>query len=133
MESNSLKTYPEKYNTEIGKSMMGKYMHIPHIWKRDRHLNIPQITFLGAARTVTGSKYLIEYKNKKILVDCGLFQGIKDDRLKNRKELPVSPKKIDAIILTHAHLDHSGYIPLMVKEGFKVIFMPQKQPLNYVK
>lgn len=83
------------------------------------NIKTPQITFLGASRTVTGSKYLVEYKSKKIFVDCGLFQGLKDDRLKNRQKLPIFPKNVDAIILTHAHLDHSGYIPLMVKEGFK--------------
>ncbi len=83
------------------------------------NIKVPQITFLGASKTVTGSKYLIEYKDKKIFVDCGLFQGLKDDRLKNRQKLPIFPKNVDAIILTHAHLDHSGYIPLMVKEGFK--------------
>lgn len=87
--------------------------------KKNRTIKVPQITFLGASKTVTGSKYLLEYLDKKILVDCGLFQGVKDDRVKNRKELPIPPKRVDAIILTHAHLDHSGYIPLMVKEGFK--------------
>lgn len=119
METNLLKTYPDSDEIKAKKGLIDRYMRIPHLWKKNRQLNIPQITFLGAARTVTGSKYLIEYKDKKILVDCGLFQGIKDDRVKNRSELPISPKKIDTIILTHAHLDHSGYIPLMVKEGFK--------------
>ena len=79
----------------------------------------PQITFLGATKTVTGSKYLLEYKNKKILIDCGLFQGSKDDRDRNRMPLPIFPANLDAIILTHAHLDHTGYIPLIVKNGFK--------------
>jgi metallo-beta-lactamase family protein len=78
----------------------------------------PRITFLGAARTVTGSKYLVEFKGKKILIDCGLFQGLKEDREKNRKPLPLKPEDIDAVLLTHAHLDHSGYIPLLVKNGF---------------
>ncbi|MDR2778270.1 MAG: MBL fold metallo-hydrolase [Rickettsiales bacterium] len=78
----------------------------------------PRITFLGATKIVTGSKYLLEFRNSKILVDCGLFQGTKDDRQKNRKDIPVEPKDIDAILLTHAHLDHSGYIPLLVKRGF---------------
>ncbi|MDR2760311.1 MAG: MBL fold metallo-hydrolase [Rickettsiales bacterium] len=82
-------------------------------------LEQPQITFLGATGTVTGSKFLLEYKNKKILVDCGLFQGLGEDKIKNRRPLIIPPKKVDAIILTHAHLDHCGYIPLMVKEGFK--------------
>ena len=78
-----------------------------------------QITFLGATQTVTGSKYLLESGNTKILVDCGLFQGLKELRLRNWNKLPVHPRNLDAIILTHAHLDHSGYIPLLVKEGFK--------------
>lgn len=78
-----------------------------------------QLTFLGAAQTVTGSKYLVEHLNKKILVDCGLFQGQKNLRKRNWESLPVDPKTIDAVILTHAHIDHSGYIPLLVKNGFR--------------
>lgn len=77
-----------------------------------------EITFLGATGTVTGSKYLVTVGSKKILVDCGLFQGLKNLRLKNWGPLPVDPKTLDAVILTHAHLDHSGYIPLLVKNGF---------------
>ena len=119
MENKLLRPHPKE---DVGKkkgNFIGNYV-IPHILgKNKKTIDVPLITFLGAARTVTGSKYLIRYKDKKILIDCGLFQGIKDDKIKNKKELPLSPKKIDAIILTHAHLDHSGYIPLMVKEGFK--------------
>ncbi|HKQ29806.1 MAG TPA: MBL fold metallo-hydrolase [Burkholderiales bacterium] len=77
-----------------------------------------QISFLGAAGTVTGSKYLVEAGGKKLLVDCGLFQGYKQLRLRNRSALPVSPREIDAVLLTHAHIDHSGYLPLLVKSGF---------------
>ena len=77
-----------------------------------------QITFLGAAGTVTGSKYLVNTGDKNILVDCGLFQGYKQLRLRNRAPLPIDPRKIDAVVLTHAHLDHSGYLPLLVKNGF---------------
>ncbi|HLG29455.1 MAG TPA: MBL fold metallo-hydrolase [Candidatus Brocadiales bacterium] len=77
-----------------------------------------EIAFLGATGTVTGSKYLLTIGSKKILVDCGLFQGFKQLRLRNWAPLPVDPTKIDAVILTHAHLDHSGYLPLLVKEGF---------------
>lgn len=77
------------------------------------------IQFLGAAQTVTGSKYLIRFRGKKILVDCGLFQGMKDLRLKNWNPFPVEPASIDAVVLTHAHIDHSGYIPRLIKEGFR--------------
>jgi len=78
-----------------------------------------KLTFLGATGTVTGSKYLLEHAGKKILVDCGLFQGLKELRLRNWEKLPVDPASIDAVLLTHAHIDHSGYIPLLVKRGFK--------------
>jgi metallo-beta-lactamase family protein len=76
------------------------------------------LTFLGAAGTVTGSKYLLEIGRKRILVDCGLFQGFKQLRLRNWAPLPVRPSAIAAVVLTHAHLDHSGYLPLLVKNGF---------------
>ena len=78
-----------------------------------------KITFLGAAGTVTGSKTLIETQTQKILVDCGLFQGLKELRNQNWEDFPIDPTEIDAIILTHAHLDHCGYIPVLVKNGFK--------------
>jgi metallo-beta-lactamase family protein len=77
------------------------------------------LTFLGASGTVTGSKYLVEFGKTKVLVDCGLFQGLKELRLKNWECLPFHPKNIDAVVLTHAHLDHSGYIPLLIKYGFR--------------
>jgi metallo-beta-lactamase family protein len=77
-----------------------------------------RMTFLGASRVVTGSKYLFQYHNKNILVDCGLFQGSKEDRAKNWDPIPIAAKELDAILLTHAHLDHSGCIPLLVKKGF---------------
>lgn len=77
-----------------------------------------KITFLGATQTVTGAKYLVSSRNKNILVDCGLFQGYKELRLRNWAKLPIDPKRIDAVILTHAHIDHSGYVPLLVKQGF---------------
>ena len=79
-----------------------------------------QITFLGATETVTGSKYLLSFDNKKnILIDCGLFQGVKELRLRNWNSLPFDPKILNAVILTHAHIDHTGYLPLLVKNGFK--------------
>ncbi len=78
-----------------------------------------QLQFLGATGTVTGSKYLLQSRSKNILIDCGLFQGFKQLRLRNWRPLPFSPKDIDAVVLTHAHIDHSGYLPLLVKHGFK--------------
>jgi len=76
------------------------------------------IKFLGAARSVTGSKHLMEVDNKKILVDCGMFQGKKELRLRNWDKLPVDPKEIDFVVITHAHIDHTGYLPRLVKDGF---------------
>ena len=76
------------------------------------------ITFLGGADTVTGSKYLVRHAGRSLLLDCGLFQGYKQLRLRNWTPLPVAPNAVDAVILSHAHLDHSGYLPLLVKEGF---------------
>jgi len=78
-----------------------------------------KLTFLGAAGTVTGSKYLIETSGKKILVDCGLFQGWKQLRLRNWEPFPVDPRSVDAVLLTHAHIDHSGYLPCLWKQGFR--------------
>lgn len=82
-----------------------------------------KLTFLGATGTVTGSKYLLTCDTKtgeeiRIMVDCGLFQGLKQLRLRNWAALPINPKEVHAMILTHAHIDHSGYLPLLVKNGF---------------
>ncbi|EAR16194.1 MULTISPECIES: MBL fold metallo-hydrolase RNA specificity domain-containing protein [Robiginitalea] len=77
------------------------------------------IHFLGAAGTVTGSKYLLDTGDRKILIDCGLFQGLKELRLKNWEYPPVNVTEIDAVLLTHGHLDHTGYLPRLVKQGFK--------------
>jgi metallo-beta-lactamase family protein len=77
-----------------------------------------KLTFLGAAGSVTGSKYLIEAAGKKLLVDCGLFQGTTELKDRNRKPLPVDPKTIDYAVLTHAHLDHTGWLPVLVKDGY---------------
>jgi len=76
------------------------------------------IQFLGATGTVTGSKYLVRAGDGKILVDCGLFQGFKQLRLRNWAPLPFKPATLSGVILTHAHIDHSGYVPLLVKNGF---------------
>src|SRR6202795_2278347 len=78
-----------------------------------------KITFLGAAGTVTGSKYLIEAEGKKLLVDCGLFEGSKELKQRNWERLPVDPATIDWVLLTHAHIDHTGYLPRLVRDGFR--------------
>jgi len=78
-----------------------------------------RLTFLGANGTVTGSRYLLETAKHRVLVDCGLFQGYKNLRLRNWAEFPVDPASIDAVVLTHAHLDHSGYLPGLVRNGFR--------------
>ncbi len=78
-----------------------------------------KLKFLGATDTVTGSKYLIETDNHKTLIDCGLFQGLKELRLRNWAKLPINPQEIGNVLLTHAHIDHSGYLPLLVKNGFE--------------
>jgi metallo-beta-lactamase family protein len=77
------------------------------------------ITFLGAARTVTGSKYLVESNGARIMVDAGLFQGLKELRERNWQDLPVNASTLDAVVLTHAHLDHCGYLPRLVSQGFR--------------
>lgn len=77
------------------------------------------LTFLGAAGTVTGSKHLIDFGTHKVLVDCGLFQGLKELRMRNWEPFPVDAANIDAVVLTHAHLDHCGYLPRLVAQGFR--------------
>lgn len=77
-----------------------------------------RLKFLGGAKSVTGSKYLLEIDDKKILVDCGMFQGKKELRLRNWNELPIDPSLIDMVVITHAHIDHTGYLPRLVKDGY---------------
>jgi metallo-beta-lactamase family protein len=82
-----------------------------------------QLSFHGAAGTVTGSKYLLTINNRKILIDCGMFQGARELRLRNWQPLPFDPGGVEAVILTHSHIDHIGYLPKMVREGFNgVVF-----------
>ncbi|HVN52068.1 MAG TPA: TIGR00730 family Rossman fold protein [Acidimicrobiales bacterium] len=85
---------------------------------RDGRPDVPVLSFLGGAGTVTGSKFLVETPKARVLVDCGLYQGLKELRLRNWARFPVDPASIDAVVLTHAHVDHSGAIPLLVAQGF---------------
>lgn len=78
-----------------------------------------KISFHGGTGTVTGSKYLLESNGKKVLVDCGLFQGLRKLRERNWQPLPFNPKEVDAVIITHAHIDHTGFLPRLVKLGFE--------------
>jgi len=77
------------------------------------------VEFLGAAGTVTGSKFLVESDGRKLLVDCGLYQGLKELRLRNWERLPVDPASVDWVVLTHGHIDHTGYLPRFIKDGFR--------------
>ncbi len=78
-----------------------------------------KISFYGGVGTVTGSKYLLESNGRKVLVDCGLFQGLRELRERNWQDLPFDPKELDAVVITHAHIDHTGFLPRIVKLGFK--------------
>lgn len=78
-----------------------------------------RIGFWGATRTVTGSRFVVESNNRRLLVDCGLFQGIKPIRSRNWDPFPVDPASINAAVLTHAHIDHAGYLPALVRDGFR--------------
>ena len=75
--------------------------------------------FHGGAGTVTGSKFLLEANGRRLLVDCGLFQGLKELRLKNWQPLPFNLASLDAVVLTHAHIDHFGYLPRLVRAGYR--------------
>jgi metallo-beta-lactamase family protein len=82
-------------------------------------MNDPTIQFFGAAETVTGSKHMVTANGRRILLDCGLFQGLKQLRMRNWQAPPFDPREIDAVVLSHAHLDHSGYLPLLVRLGYE--------------
>jgi Cft2 family RNA processing exonuclease len=75
------------------------------------------IQFLGAAETVTGSKHLVTAGGHRVLLDCGLFQGLKERRLRNWRELPFDPRRLDAVVISHVHIDHTGFPPLLVRRG----------------
>lgn len=92
-----------------------------------------KVHFLGAAGTVTGSKYLIDTGNKKIMVDCGMFQGLKELRDLNWEYPPFNPSEVDVVLLTHGHLDHSAYLPKMVNMGFKRFIIGTKPTLDITK
>jgi metallo-beta-lactamase family protein len=91
-----------------------------------------KLTFLGAAGSVTGSKYLLEAAGKKLLVDCGLFQGTEDLKERNWNPLPVDPKTIDYLVLTHAHLDHTGWLPVLVRDGYKKTILANPATIELV-
>lgn len=90
-----------------------------------------RLTFLGGTGTVTGSKFLVEHDGGRVLVDCGLFQGLREHRRRNWRPMPVDPAGIDAVVISHAHLDHVGYLPRLVREGFSgpVLCTPQTAEL----
>jgi metallo-beta-lactamase family protein len=77
------------------------------------------VTFLGGAGTVTGSKFLVASSGARVLVDCGLFQGLKELRLRNWEPPPIEPRSLDAVVVSHAHIDHSGYLPVLARQGYQ--------------
>jgi len=94
---------------------------------------MPTLTFLGATGTVTGSKYLLEAGGERLMIDCGLFQGSKELRLRNWNPLPVPPSSIQWLVLTHAHLDHIGYIPRLIAGGFRGQILASSATLDLAK
>ncbi|HNI35680.1 MAG TPA: MBL fold metallo-hydrolase, partial [Microthrixaceae bacterium] len=81
--------------------------------------DVPILTFYGAAGTVTGSRFLIDTPRARVLIDAGLFQGLKELRLRNWDRFGVPPESIDAVVITHAHIDHIGYFPVLARDGFR--------------
>src|SRR5580765_7035753 len=94
---------------------------------------MPKISFYGGAGTVTGSKYLLEHQGKRVLVDCGLFQGLKELRERNWQAPPFDPAAIDAVVITHAHIDHTGYLPKLVQLGFRGDIVTSKATADLMK
>lgn len=92
-----------------------------------------KVKFMGGAGTVTGSRFLLEIDRFTVLIDCGLFQGLKELRLRNWERFPMDPSKVDAVLLTHAHIDHSGYLPKFVKQGFTGPIFLTEPSLELVK
>src|SRR5262249_35250199 len=80
--------------------------------------NVPTVTFCGAAGTVTGSMHLLEFAGRKVLLDCGLFQGRRSEARERNRTFPFWPNDLDAVVLSHAHMDHCGNLPNLVKQGF---------------
>ena len=78
-----------------------------------------RIFFAGAARTVTGSQHLLEFDGKRLLLDCGLYQGRRQESNERNRNLPYDPRGVDAMVLSHAHIDHAGNVPSLVKQGFR--------------
>jgi metallo-beta-lactamase family protein len=95
---------------------------------------VADLTFIGAAGTVTGSKHLLTVAGKHVLIDCGLFQGVVPVRALNDVPLPVAPADIEAVVITHGHLDHTGYLPKLVHDGFKgpIYCTPPTEPLMQI-
>src|SRR6478672_4292998 len=77
-----------------------------------------RIHFFGAARTTTGSRYLLEINNRRLLLECGLFQGRRGESIERNRKFPFDPKQIDAVVLSHAHIDHCGNLPNLCRQGF---------------
>jgi metallo-beta-lactamase family protein len=91
----------------------------PTMGEADRRPEVPVLTFLGAAETVTGSRFLLDTPEARVLIEAGLFQGMKGLRLRNWTPFPVEPASLDAIVATHAHVDHVGYLPVLVRDGYR--------------
>lgn len=113
-----MQKYPNSNYSYLGQHYIFSFSTGRHLIDLRYSLNMSTIRFLGAIGTVTGSRFLIETNQAKVMIDCGLYQGLKELRLKNWDRFPIDPSKIDAVVISHAHLDHCGYLPKLVREGF---------------